>query len=179
MRMFPDSGKQQNDLCMIRILFVDDQPLFQESLIPILNAQPDMCVVGQAGTGREAIELSKTLHPDLVLLDFGLPEGNGLEVMQAILIDRPKTQVVFVTGYAESKLLIEAIRGGAKGYIVKDVSIIEFLAFIRGVHSGKAAISPGMVGQLFDAISGTPEMAPDARDSRRMKSHSYVATSAR
>jgi DNA-binding NarL/FixJ family response regulator len=146
----------KGDIRMIRILFVDDQPLFQEAMIPILNAQPDMDVVGQADTVREAIELSKTLRPDLVLLDFGLPDGSGLVAMQAILADRPETKIVFVTVHAESKLLIEAIRGGAKGYIVKDVSIAEFLGFIRGVHSGKAAISPGMVGSLFDVISRTP-----------------------
>ena len=163
---------------MIRILFVDDQPIFQESLIPILNAQPDMCVVGQASTGREAITLSKTLQPDLVLLDIGLPDSNGLEAMQAILADQPKTKVVFVTGHAESKLLVEAIRGGAKGYIVKDISIIEFLAFIRGVNNGKAAISPGMVGPLFDAVSRTADDRPKSLNLRRTKSHPYVGTSA-
>jgi CheY-like chemotaxis protein len=82
------------------------------SLMPVLNSQPDMIVIGQAGTAREAIELSKALRPAVVLLDFGLPDGSGLDAMRSILADRPETKIVFVTVHAENKLLLEAIRRG-------------------------------------------------------------------
>lgn len=156
---------------MIRILLVDDQPIFQEAMHPIINAQTDMCIAGRATTSRDAIALSKKLRPDIVLLDFSLPDGNGLETMRAILAERPETKIIFVTVHANSKLLVEAIRGGAKGYIVKDVSINEFLGFVRGVHAGKAAISPGMVGELFNVIAHAPTLEPDPPPSRRKRSH--------
>ena len=147
---------------MIKILIADDHRLFREVLVPMINSQPDMTVVGEAGSGREAVKLCKTLHPDLVLLDFGLPQGNGLETMRAILADRPKTKVVFLTVFAESQLLIEAIRDGAKGYVIKDTTTHQLFAFIRGVERGELAISPHMVSRLSDELVSFPP--PDSLD---------------
>jgi len=146
---------------MINILLADDHKLFRDVLVPVLNSQPDMNVVGEATTGREAIELSKNLHPDLVLLDFGLPKVNGLEAMHSILKDRRETKVVFLTVFAESSLLIKAIRDGAKGYVIKDTHMSDLLDFIRGVDAGEMAISPNMVNRLTDEYLHWPSSESD------------------
>lgn len=132
---------------MIHILLADDHKLFRDVLMPLINAQPDMQVIGEAGSGREAIELCKRLQPDLILLDFGLPEGSGLQAMRAILADQPGTKVVFLTAFAQSSLLIEAMRHGAQGYITKSSSLAELLEFIRGVSRGETAISSHLMKQ--------------------------------
>lgn len=136
---------------MISILLADDHTLFRNVIVPLIDAEPDMKVIGEASSGAETIELSKTLQPDLILLDFGLPEFSGLEAMRSILADRPKTKVVFLTAFADRSLLIEAIRDGAKGYIVKDVTVAELLEFIRGVDHGEMAISPRFAKRLTTA----------------------------
>jgi DNA-binding NarL/FixJ family response regulator len=84
---------------MIRILLVDDHVLFREGLVSLLNSQPDFAVVDQASSVREAVELAHTLCPDLVLMDFGLPDGTGLDATQAILADHPEINIVFLTVY--------------------------------------------------------------------------------
>ena len=142
---------------MIKILLADDHQLFRDVLIPLLNSQPDMKVVGQASSGHETVALSRTLRPNLILLDFGLPNGSGLEAMRSILADQPKMKIVFLTAFAESSLLLEAFRDGAKGYIVKDATTAELLEFIRGVDRGEKAISPHMMQRLTPAeLRGLP-----------------------
>jgi len=146
---------------MINILLADDHKLFRDVLVPALNSQPDMTIVGEATTGREAIELNKELKPDLILLDFGLPKVNGLQAMRSILKDRPKTKVVFLTVFAESNLLIKAIRDGAKGYVIKDTHMSDLLEFIRGVAAGELAVSSNMVNRLNDEYLHWPSSESD------------------
>ena len=146
---------------MINILIADDHKLFRDVVVPMLNSQPDMKVVGEAATGREAIKLNKELKPDLILLDFGMPKVNGLQAMHNILKDRPKTKIIFLTVFAESNLLVKAIRDGAKGYVIKDTHMSDLLDFIRGVEAGELAISPNMVNRLTDEYIHWPSSESD------------------
>ncbi|RME69318.1 MAG: DNA-binding response regulator [Chloroflexi bacterium] len=145
---------------MIRILLVDDHALFREGLVSLLNGQPDLEVVGQAGSVKEAIEQTEQLEPDLILMDFGLPDGTGLEATQAILARRPGTNIVFLTVHEEDDRLFAAIRCGAKGYLLKNVPVARLLTFIRGVVQGKAALTREMTSRLLVEFART-EPAPE------------------
>lgn len=133
----------------MRLLIIDDHILFREGLIGLLNGQPDIEVVGQAGTVADAVRLARELCPDLVLMDFGLPDGSGLEATQAILAERPDTSIVFLTVHDQDDRLFAAIRAGAKGYLLKNVALSNLLAYLRGIEQGEVAISLTMTSQIF------------------------------
>ena len=137
----------------MRILLVDDHVLFREGLAGLLNSQPDLTVVGEAGSVPEAVALARKLQPDLVLLDLGLPPGSGLDAMRAILADRPETSIVFLTVHEEDDLLFAAIRGGAKGYLLKNTPVSKLLPYLRGVELGEAAITPLLARRILDEFS--------------------------
>jgi NarL family two-component system response regulator LiaR len=137
----------------MRILIVDDHPLFREGLLGLLNAQPGFSVVGQAGSVAEAIALARELEPDLILMDFGLPDGTGLDATQAILADLPKTHIVFLTVHEEDERLFAAIRSGAKGYLLKNIPASKLLSYLRAVEHGEAALSGGMTSRILSEFT--------------------------
>ena len=137
----------------MNILLVDDHVLFREGLASLLNAQPDLCVVGEAGSAPEAVELAHKLQPDLILMDVGLPEGSGVDATRAILGSRPETNVVFLTMHDEDDILYDGIRSGAKGYLLKNLPMHQLLAYVRGVERGEAAITPAMASRILVEFS--------------------------
>lgn len=141
---------------MIDILLVDDHILFREGLVSLLEGQPGFRVVGEAGTVSEAIKMAEELQPDLILMDFTLPDGTGLMATKAILAKRPATKIVFLTVHQEDERLFDAIRSGAKGYLLKNVSVNRLLEYLRGVAQGEAAVSQAMVGRLLTEFSRQP-----------------------
>lgn len=144
----------------MRIILVDDHVLFREGLASLLRPQPDLDLVGEAGSVVEAIALTKELRPDLVLMDFGLPDGTGLDATEAILEDRPETKIVFLTFHDDDDRLFAAIRRGAKGYLLKNVCASELLSFVRGIERGQAAITPDMTSRILDEFA---RMGPGAQ----------------
>jgi DNA-binding NarL/FixJ family response regulator len=138
---------------MKKILLVDDHIMFREGLANILKAQVDFQVIGQAGTVPEAIDLARTLQPDLVLMDYSLQEGSGVEATQAILEDRPETIVVFLTVFDVDEILFAAIRCGAKGYLLKSQSSVELLESLRAIEKGEAAVSRSMTKHILNEFS--------------------------
>ena len=139
----------------MRLLIVDDNVLFREGLVSLLKEQTDITVVGEAGCVLEAIKLARELSPDLILMDFGLPDGSGLDAMQPILAENPKINIVFLTIHEQDEHLFAAIRAGAKGYLLKNVSVSKLLDFLRRVEQGEAAISPTMVSHILQEFSRT------------------------
>ena len=134
---------------MMRILLVDDHILVREGFESLLNSQPDFRVVGQAGSVAEAIVMARQLCPDLILMDFGLPDGTGLDATQAILAEQPKIKIVFLTVHEEDDGLFAAIRSGAKGYLLKNVPVARLLTFLRGTEQGEPAITPTMASRIL------------------------------
>ena len=137
----------------MRILLVDDHVLFRQGLVGLLNAQPGCEVVGEANSVREARLMAYQLRPDVVLMDFGLPDGTGLDATQAILAELPDINIVFLTVHEEDDRLFAAIRCGAKGYLLKNVPIAKLLSFLEGLERGEAAISRVMASRILDEFA--------------------------
>jgi two-component system nitrate/nitrite response regulator NarL len=138
---------------MMTILLVDDHALFREGLASLLASQPDFTVIGEAGSVQEAIGMASDLRPDLVLMDFTLPDGTGLDATHTILAERRETLIVFLTIHEEDERLFAAIRSGAKGYILKNVPVAKLLSFLRGVEQGEAAITPQLTTRILNEFS--------------------------
>ena len=143
----------------MRILLVDDHVLFREGVQSLLAAQPDMDVIGEAGSVAEAIKMARQLHPELILMDFVLPDGTGLDATTAILADLPQVKIVFLTFHDDDERLFAALRGGAKGYLLKNVSSADLVAFLRGVRDGQAALTPDKVTRVLDEFARQPASA--------------------
>jgi two-component system NarL family response regulator len=137
----------------MRVLIVDDHVLFREGLVSLLETQPDISVAGEAGRVSEAIGMARELEPDLILMDFGLPDGTGLEATQAILAEQPEAKIVFLTVHEQDDRLFAAIRSGAKGYLLKNVPVSKLLDYLRGVERGEAAVSPAMTSHILDEFA--------------------------
>jgi DNA-binding NarL/FixJ family response regulator len=137
----------------MRILIVDDHILFREGLVGLLDAQADMEVVGQCGTVQEAVEQAIQTKPNIILMDLSLPDGTGIEATHAILAELPKTQIIFLTIHDNDERLILAMRAGAKGYLLKNLSVNKLLASLRALERGEAAISRTMMARILEAFA--------------------------
>jgi len=117
----------------MKVLLVDDHMLFREGLSSLLARLPDIQIIGTAETVSETVEKAQNLRPDLILMNFNLSDGNGLEATHTILTECPGTNIVFLTTHDEDERLFEAIRFGAVGYLNKRNSLKQFLAYIRSI----------------------------------------------
>ena len=133
----------------IRVLVADDHALFRRGLRAMLELEGDIEVVGEAGDGLEAVALTEELVPDVVLLDVRMPRSTGIEACQAIRDRVPAAKIVILTGSDEESDLFEAVRAGANGYVLKDVSGDQVALGIRAVYSGDSLISPSMASKLL------------------------------
>jgi DNA-binding NarL/FixJ family response regulator len=140
----------------MRILIVDDQVLFHEGLTRLIDSQPDLTVVGGAFSVQDAIKKARLLQPDVILMDFSLPDGTGVEATSAILAERPCTHIVFLTMHEEDDRLFEAIRFGARGYLLKNIPASQLIAYLRGLERGEPAISPQLTAHILQEFSHTP-----------------------
>lgn len=151
----------------MNVLIVDDHVLFRQGLVSLLQSEADFQVVGQAGSSREAIQKAGELRPDMILMDFSLPDGSGVDAARAILSEIPDCKIIFLTVHAEDETMIEAVRCGAKGYMLKNVPIKQLIQALRSAQEGEAAISRSMMVHIMDELaraSGQVQTDPDALD---------------
>jgi DNA-binding NarL/FixJ family response regulator len=139
----------------IRILIADDHPIFRFGMRTLLTAMPDMTVVGEAVTGEEAIQLTETLLPDLVLMDIHMPGINGIEATARIRAQHPQTAILMVT-MLDDDSVFAAMRAGARGYLLKGAEPAETLRAIRAVASGEAIFSAGAAKHVMDYFAHPP-----------------------
>jgi DNA-binding NarL/FixJ family response regulator len=125
----------------IRILAVDDHPLFRSGIAALLATQPDMSLVAEASNGREAIERFRTHRPDITLMDLQMPEMNGLDAMIAIRDEFPEARIIVLTTYTGDVQVLRAMKTGARAYLLKNLLDKELLQTIRAVHAGKKTLA--------------------------------------
>lgn len=147
----------------LRIVIVDDHVMLRDGIASIFTKEPDFEVVGEAGTVAGAVEIVRATNPDLVLMDYGLPDGTGLEATRAILATNQQINIVILTVYEEDDLLFEAIRSGAHGYLLKNISAKELLAKLRGLAQGDAAILPAQTRRILLEFAKTSSPVDDGQ----------------
>src|SRR6188768_3004272 len=148
---------------MIRVAIADDQQLIRAGFRSLLDSEPDIEVVGEAGTGTEAVELVTRLKPDVVLMDIRMPDGDGLWATEQIVqkAELKDTHIVIVTTFELDEYVGRAIRAGASGFLVKDTEPVELIRAVRVVAGGEALLSPGVTKRLLERISGQLREVPD------------------
>ncbi|MGN7798899.1 response regulator [Leifsonia sp. 22587] len=149
---------------MIRVALADDQHLVRAGFRALLEAEDDMDVVGEASTGRDAVELVRREHPDVVLMDIRMPDGDGLWATGEIVGDAALagTRIVIVTTFELDEYVAQAIVAGASGFLVKDTEPVELIRAVRVVAAGDALLSPGVTRRLIERVSGGLRPAPDS-----------------
>ncbi|MFI6797509.1 response regulator [Streptosporangium canum] len=134
----------------IRILLADDEPLLRMAFTMVLEAQPDMEVVGEAGDGIEAVQLARRFRPDVVLMDVRMPGTDGIEATGRIVRQRRQTRVLILTTFDLDEYAFAGLRAGASGFLLKNALPEELLAAIRNVAAGDAAVSPRITRRLLE-----------------------------
>ena len=142
----------------IRILLVDDQPLFRRAIATLIGEQPDMVVVGEAENGLDGVEQTHTLAPDLVVMDVEMPVMNGVQAVRLIKDQLPRTKVLMLTVSDLEDFLFEALRNGADGYLLKDLRPEQLYDMIRSVMRDETPLSPAIAGRLLAEFRNHPSI---------------------
>lgn len=135
-----------------RILIVDDHEVVRIGLKSLLDRHENFVVVGEAGNAKEAIEKVSKIHPDVVLMDIRLPGISGIEACEEISKNYPETKVIMLTSYAEDEMLFSAIRSGASGYVLKQISAEDLVHAIESVGRGEALLDPAVTQRVFQEV---------------------------
>ncbi|GAB3589425.1 response regulator transcription factor [Angustibacter peucedani] len=147
----------------LRVLVADDHTLFRKGVRALLSTLPDVEVVGEAATGEEAVAAAASTAPDLVLMDLGMPGAGGLPAIRAITAAQPATNVLVVTMFEDDDSVFEAMRAGARGYVLKDMDADDFARAILAVGRGEALFSRGIASRMMSFFAHPPS-APVAGD---------------
>ena len=164
--MIPAESNQaavSEDSTPIRVLVVDDHLAIRLGLIAIVNDEPGMRVVGEAGNGAEALAKVEELHPDIVLMDLRMPGIGGVEATLTIRRDHPESKVIILTTYDGDEDIFRALQSGAKAYLLKDFVKADFIAAIRAVHAGKHHLSGHVAERLAERLD-KPELTAREMD---------------
>lgn len=146
----------------IRILVADDHPLFREGVAASLTATDEFAVIGQAGSGEEAVALADELRPDMVLLDISMPGMGGIEAARQIAFRHPAMRIMMLTVSSDTENLLMALKAGAHGYVLKGVAAPELRAIVRNVAAGEAYVTPALAAEMLTEFSRP--RPPDAFD---------------
>ena len=157
----------------IRILLADDHPVVRDGLAAMLGTQPDFQVIGEAGTGAEALTEAARLRPDVVLMDLEMPSLDGIEAIRRLRAADPAIQVVVLTAFDTDERILGALQAGAQGYLLKGAPRAEIFAAIRAVSAGGALIPPVVASKLLRQVRAAE--SPDALTAREREVLGLVA----
>jgi DNA-binding NarL/FixJ family response regulator len=146
------------------VLLVDDHPVVREGLRGMIDAEPDLTVVGEAGSGAEAIAMAQSLCPDVVLMDLRMPGVDGVTATERILAVLPRTRIVVVTTYESDSDILRAVEAGAAGYLLKDASRAELAEAVRDAARGKTVLAPTVADRLVRFVRQTDSVTLSARE---------------
>src|SRR5213594_2354213 len=152
-----------NDHTRIRVFSVDDHPLLNEGIAAVINNQPDMLLVAQATSGKEAIQQFREHQPDVTLMDLRLPDMSGIDTMIAIRTEFPGARIIMLTTFEGDVEIQRALEAGARGYVLKSMPPKDLVAVIRQVHTGKKRILPEVAARLADHL-GEEDLTPREMD---------------
>ena len=144
----------------IKILIADDHPLIRQGLRVIIEAQPDLELVGEASNGEQAVQQALTLHPDIVIMDLQMPVMDGLSATREIAQADPQAQVLVLTSFPDDDNVYTAIKAGAMGFLLKDSSADYLLDAIRTVSRGESVLHPTIARKLMQEIKKPPKLPP-------------------
>jgi DNA-binding NarL/FixJ family response regulator len=147
----------------VRVVLADDQPLVRAGLRVLIADHPDLEIVGEAGTGAEAVRLAGDADPDVVVMDIRMPGMDGIEATRIITAGPDAARVLILTTFDDDDYVYGALRAGASGFLVKDMALEDILAGIRVVAAGDALIAPGVTRRLIAEFAGRPEPVPPRR----------------
>lgn len=162
---------------VIHILVVDDQSIVREGLCAMLGAKPGLEVVGEAANGEEAVALAAELKPDVILMDLVMPGKGGVAAIREIVQDDPEARILVLSGFSEDAQIVESIRAGAQGYILKSARPDELVAAIRQIDIGETPLNPAVARTLVRKLAA-PASEPSAGDTlteREIEILKYVA----
>ena len=138
---------------MIRVLLVDDQPLLRTGFALVLGSEPDLEVVGEASDGAVALTQVQALRPDVVLMDIRMPRMDGIEATRRLTAAGPLPRVLVLTTFDHDEYVVEALRAGASGFLLKDVPAEDLVEAVRVVHRGEAIVAPSVTRRLLDRFA--------------------------
>jgi DNA-binding NarL/FixJ family response regulator len=156
-----------DDAAPIRILLADDHPVVRAGLTGMLAAEPDLEVVGEAGSGDEAVALARQLRPAVILMDLRMPGGDGVSATARIRAELPDVRIMVLTTYDTDADILRAVEAGATGYLLKDLPRTELAAAIRAAARGETVLAPAVAGRLLTRLRGRPAAGPLAALSAR------------
>ncbi|MCL4535454.1 MAG: response regulator transcription factor [Bacteroidetes bacterium] len=136
----------------LSILLVDDHEVVRIGLRALLSRHPNFQIVGEVGSGDEAVAMARELEPDVVVMDVRMPGGSGIEACRQIVAEHPETRVIMLTSYTEDELLFEAITAGAAGYVLKQIGSDALVKAIEAVGRGESLLDPALTGRVFGKL---------------------------
>lgn len=142
----------------VRIVIADDHEVVRIGLAALLDRQPGFSVVGQAGSGREAVDLARLHRPDVVVMDIRMPDGSGTDACRRITTELPRTAVVMLTSYADEEALFASIAAGASGYVLKRIGSRELVDAVRAVATGQSMLDPAVTGSVLNRLRSTQQL---------------------
>jgi DNA-binding NarL/FixJ family response regulator len=148
----------------IRVVLADDQPLVRAGLRVLIADTADLDVVGEAGTGAQAVQLARDIHPDVVVMDIRMPGMDGIEATRVVTAESSAVRVVVLTTFDDDDYVYAALRAGASGFLVKDMALDDILAAIRVVAAGDALLAPGVTRRLIAQFARQAGPAPQRRE---------------
>ncbi|TGB11042.1 response regulator transcription factor [Streptomyces sp. MZ04] len=148
---------------VVRVVLADDQPLVRAGLRVLMADTPEIDVVGEAGTGTEAVRLARDVRPDVVVMDIRMPGMDGIEATRLITAETDATRVLVLTTFDDDDYVYGALRAGASGFLVKDMALDDILAAIQVVAAGDGLIAPSVTRRLIEEFAARPAPAAVAR----------------